>query len=97
MYGLHAKSIATPNVMVGVLVFYGGVCQFIAGIMEFITGNTVSFSRASMNIRLLTAQFILQTVRCNRLLVIWRLQSILRYDLLARFRHHRRLHEYIYR
>ncbi|KAF7165377.1 hypothetical protein CNMCM6106_001567 [Aspergillus hiratsukae] len=40
MYGLHAKSIATPNVMIGVLVFYGGVCQFIAGIMEFITGNT---------------------------------------------------------
>jgi len=29
--------------MVGCLIFYGGVGQFIAGIMEFITGNTVNF------------------------------------------------------
>jgi succinate-acetate transporter protein len=49
MYGLHAKSIATPNVMIGVLVFYGGVCQFIAGIMEFITGNTVSATDSLQN------------------------------------------------
>ena len=28
--------------MIGMLVFFGGTCQFIAGIMEFITGNTVS-------------------------------------------------------
>jgi succinate-acetate transporter protein len=28
--------------MIGCLVFYGGVGQFIAGIMEFITGNTVT-------------------------------------------------------
>lgn len=33
---------ATPNVLVGVLVFFGGICQFLAGIMEFISGNTVS-------------------------------------------------------
>jgi succinate-acetate transporter protein len=41
MYGVEARGIATPNVLVGVLVFFGGVCQFLAGIMEFIAGNTV--------------------------------------------------------
>lgn len=41
VFGLHARGVSVPNVMVGCLVFYGGVGQFIAGIMEFITGNTV--------------------------------------------------------
>ncbi|KAJ5408185.1 hypothetical protein N7509_002068 [Penicillium cosmopolitanum] len=40
VFGLHARGVSVPNVMVGCLVFYGGVGQFIAGIMEFITGNT---------------------------------------------------------
>ncbi|CCX05791.1 Similar to Glyoxylate pathway regulator; acc. no. P41943 [Pyronema omphalodes CBS 100304] len=40
MYGVEARGIATPNVLVGVLMFFGGVCQFLAGIMEFISGNT---------------------------------------------------------
>ncbi|KAL5357071.1 GPR1/FUN34/yaaH family-domain-containing protein [Aspergillus floccosus] len=40
LFGLHARGISAPNVMVGCLIFYGGVGQFIAGIMEFITGNT---------------------------------------------------------
>ncbi|KAL4953339.1 GPR1/FUN34/yaaH family-domain-containing protein [Aspergillus filifer] len=40
VYGLHARGIQSPNVMVGMLVFFGGVCQFLAGIMEFVTGNT---------------------------------------------------------
>ncbi|KAI6760343.1 hypothetical protein HG530_009203 [Fusarium avenaceum] len=30
----------TPNVMIAVLIFFGGICQYIVGIMEFITGNT---------------------------------------------------------
>lgn len=42
VYGLHARGIQSPNAMIGMLVFFGGTCQFIAGIMEFITGNTVS-------------------------------------------------------
>lgn len=29
--------------MIGCLVFYGGVCQFIAGVIGFITGDTVGF------------------------------------------------------
>ncbi|KAL4930242.1 acetate uptake transporter family protein [Aspergillus undulatus] len=40
VYGLHARGVQSPNVMVGMLVFFGGVCQFLAGIMEFVTGNT---------------------------------------------------------
>lgn len=42
VFGLHARGISAPNMMMGCLIFYGGVGQFIAGIMEFITGNTVS-------------------------------------------------------
>jgi succinate-acetate transporter protein len=41
VYGLHARGIQAPNAMIGMLIFFGGVCQFLAGIMEFITGNTV--------------------------------------------------------
>jgi len=40
IYGVHVRGVATPNVLVGVLVFFGGICQFLAGIMEFISGNT---------------------------------------------------------
>ncbi|KAL5342067.1 GPR1/FUN34/yaaH family-domain-containing protein [Aspergillus crustosus] len=40
VYGLHARGIQAPNVMVGMLVFFGGICQFLAGIMEFVAGNT---------------------------------------------------------
>ncbi|KAK2039336.1 hypothetical protein LZ31DRAFT_606638 [Colletotrichum somersetense] len=38
--GVHARNIQTPNILVGLLMFFGGVCQFISGIMEFFTGNT---------------------------------------------------------
>jgi len=40
IYGVNARGVATPNVLVGVIVFFGGVCQFIAGLMEFVSGNT---------------------------------------------------------
>lgn len=45
MYGVQARGIMTPNVLVGVLVFFGGICQFIAGLMEFAAGNTVRYIR----------------------------------------------------
>lgn len=52
--GLHARAIQTSNILVGVFMFYGGVCQFIAGIMEFIAGNsfgaTVFPSYAAFNL-----------------------------------------------
>lgn len=36
--GVHARGIQTPNVLIGVLLFFGGICQYIAGIMEFVAG-----------------------------------------------------------
>ena len=42
IYGVQVRGVATPNVLIGVLMFFGGVCQFISGIMEFVSGNTVS-------------------------------------------------------
>jgi succinate-acetate transporter protein len=41
VFGLQARGVQSPNVMVGVLLFFGGLSQFVAGIMEFVTGNTV--------------------------------------------------------
>ncbi|RMJ24900.1 GPR1/FUN34/yaaH family [Aspergillus sp. HF37] len=40
VFGLRARGVQSPNVMVGVLLFFGGLSQFVAGIMEFVTGNT---------------------------------------------------------
>ncbi len=42
MFNAAPGGTSTPNVIVGDMIFFGGVAQFIAGIMEFITGNTVS-------------------------------------------------------
>lgn len=39
-FGLQARGIQTPNVMIAVLIFFGGVCQYLVGIMEFVSGNT---------------------------------------------------------
>jgi len=40
IFGVQVRGVATPNVLIGVLIFFGGVCQFISGIMEFVSGNT---------------------------------------------------------
>jgi succinate-acetate transporter protein len=39
-FGVHARGVQTPNVMISVLIFFGGICQYLVGIMEFVTGNT---------------------------------------------------------
>lgn len=39
-FGVHARGIQTPNVMIAVLIFFGGICQYIVCIMEFVSGNT---------------------------------------------------------
>ena len=39
-YGVHARAISTPNLLLGVLIFFGGICQFIAGLVDLCTGNT---------------------------------------------------------
>lgn len=46
MFGVQARGVQTPNIMIAVLMFFGGVCQFIAGIMEFVPGNTVWISQS---------------------------------------------------
>ena len=42
IFGVHARDLQTPNILISVLMFFGGVCQFIPGILEFVAGNTVS-------------------------------------------------------
>ncbi|CAH0051764.1 unnamed protein product [Clonostachys solani] len=43
-FGIHARGVAIPNVMIAVLICFGGVAQYIAGIVEFMTGNTFGAS-----------------------------------------------------
>lgn len=43
IFGLQTRGIQEPNIIVGVLLFFTGFCQYISGIMEFVAGNTVSF------------------------------------------------------
>ncbi|OAA61920.1 GPR1/FUN34/yaaH [Niveomyces insectorum RCEF 264] len=37
---LHPRGVAEGNIIVSTMIFFGGLCQYIAGIMEFVTGNT---------------------------------------------------------
>lgn len=37
---MHARGVQIPNVMISVLIFFGGACQYIVSIMEFVSGNT---------------------------------------------------------
>ncbi|KAK9427541.1 GPR1/FUN34/yaaH family-domain-containing protein, partial [Lipomyces doorenjongii] len=66
LLGVHARGIQSQNIIVGVMMFFGGLCQFISGIMEFVAGNTfgatlfLSFAALNMSlamteIRLLTS------------------------------------------
>lgn len=53
MLGVHARGIVEKNILVGVFVFFGGICQFISGIMEFVAGNTVwLLSQVNMNFKI---------------------------------------------
>ena len=38
--GVQARGVTISNMLIAVMIFYGGVCQFIVGLMEFIAGNT---------------------------------------------------------
>lgn len=40
MYNAQAMGVTTPNVVVGLAAFYGGLVQFLAGIWELVVGNT---------------------------------------------------------
>jgi succinate-acetate transporter protein len=40
LYNLSARDIHTPNVLVGVAMFYGGLCQIVCGVLEWACGNS---------------------------------------------------------
>jgi hypothetical protein len=40
MYNVNVRNIHTPNVVVGMLLAFGGLAQFTAGMWEFPKGNT---------------------------------------------------------
>ncbi|THU94371.1 Gpr1 family protein [Dendrothele bispora CBS 962.96] len=40
LYNVNARNITTPNVVVGMALFCGGLAQFLAGMWEFPKGNT---------------------------------------------------------
>lgn len=40
MYNVQARGVVTPNVVVGMALFVGGLAQFVAGMWEFATANT---------------------------------------------------------
>jgi succinate-acetate transporter protein len=44
LYNVNARGIHTPNVVVGMTIFTGGILQFIAGMWEFPRGNTFGAS-----------------------------------------------------
>lgn len=39
LYNVNARGIDTPNVVVGMALFCGGLAQLLAGMWEFATGN----------------------------------------------------------
>ena len=45
--GMGTRGVEAPNIIITTMIFFGGVCQYVAGIMEFVTGNTVSPTSAS--------------------------------------------------
>lgn len=53
-FGIQARGVQIPNIMIAVLIAFGGICQYICGIVEFIAGNTfgatVFCSYAAFNI-----------------------------------------------
>ncbi|KAJ9144210.1 GPR1/FUN34/yaaH [Pleurostoma richardsiae] len=40
LFGVQPRGVTEPNVLIGSMIFFGGIAQYIAGIMEFVAGNT---------------------------------------------------------
>jgi succinate-acetate transporter protein len=40
LINLSTRNVTTPNIVLGMAFFYGGLCQLLAGMWEFATGNT---------------------------------------------------------
>ena len=41
LYNLNAGGVTKPNVLVGMLIWAGGIVELLAAILEFINGNTL--------------------------------------------------------
>jgi hypothetical protein len=54
MYNVKTRGITTPNVVVGMAIFAGGLTQFIAGMWEFPRGNVFGTTGASKPVRVLS-------------------------------------------
>jgi len=42
MYNINARGVMTPNIILGMAIFAGGLLQFIAGMWQFPRGNVFS-------------------------------------------------------
>jgi hypothetical protein len=49
MYNVNTRGIHTPNVVVGMAIFTGGLLQFLAGMWEFPRGNTFGATGDSLS------------------------------------------------
>lgn len=49
LYNAKARHVTTPNVVVGMALFYGGLAQFLAGMWEFAVGNTFGATGESID------------------------------------------------
>ena len=52
MYNVNTRGIHTPNVVVGMAIFTGGLLQFIAGMWEFPRGNVFGATGKLKDIKL---------------------------------------------
>ena len=51
MFNVNARGIQTPNVVIGMAIFAGGLLQFIAGMWEFPRGNVFGATGKYSNAR----------------------------------------------
>lgn len=89
MLGVHARGITEPNMVVGVMIFFGGICQFISGIMEFVAGNTVrNYAKASLNLEICLMIFF-KKVWSYSIPILWSFELELRneYEYLYPYNH----------
>ena len=48
MYNVQARGVTTPNVVIGMALFVGGLAQFVAGMWAFAVRNTFSATGACL-------------------------------------------------
>ena len=49
MYNVQARGVTTPNVVIGMALFVGGLAQFVAGMWAFAVRNTFSATGACLS------------------------------------------------